>query len=71
MPPLESYESALAIAQDRANRMQSLMYIFHTTAGYYLTSMYEYPFVDRSNVSQIDEIWPQDTTNEIDWNHPL
>lgn len=61
--PVENYEDALRIAQDRANEGTILMYIFHLiSGGYYITSQYEYPFVDRDNVKQVDEIWPNITT---------
>lgn len=67
---IEEYNTALSIAQDRANRGLILMYIFHLTTGeYYITSQVEYPFVDRSNVERVDEIWPTNTITggEINW----
>lgn len=64
-----TYEQALAIAQDRANRIKSFMYIFHlTSGGYYITSMVEFPYVDQE-YTQIDTISPQSKPNdgEIEW----
>lgn len=59
--PVKTYKEALEIAQDRANRGKILMYIFYLDNGeYYLTSQVEYPFVDRSNVRRVEEIWPND-----------
>lgn len=58
---ISNYEDAKEIAQDRANRGKILMYIFKIKAGgYYLTTQYEYPFVDRDMVETVEEIWPQE-----------
>ena len=60
---IKSYESARAIGQDRANRMHNVMYLYHLDEGYYLSSIFERPFVFEQfydRIKKIEDIYPQE-----------
>lgn len=60
---IETIESARIIAQDRANRADTLIFILKTPDGYMLSSLAFLPqlYAEYMIESQ-EEIWPQNNT---------
>jgi hypothetical protein len=62
---IDTIESARIIAQDRANRANTLIYILKTPDGYMLSSLAFLPqLYETYTIESYEEVWPINNTLE-------